>query len=98
MKKIYVASRAGVPERVAMWLELRRRGMVITSSWIDEADEEVIDFGVLWPKVVEEVQGSDAVLMYAALEDFPVRGVWWRWGLLWGVVYPCMWLCRGEVW
>jgi len=75
MKKIYVASRAGVPERVAMWLELRRRGMVITSSWIDEPYENVQDLGALWLKIVEEVQGADAVLVYAALEDFPVRGV-----------------------
>lgn len=42
---IYVASRASIPERGAMWRRFRAQGVPITSSWIDEDGEgQTADF------------------------------------------------------
>lgn len=72
---IYVASRASVPERAAMWRELRDSGVDVISSWIDEDGEgETADWSKLWKRIGDEVAASDALILYAEPSDFPLKG------------------------
>lgn len=72
---VYVASRASVPDRPAMWQELRRGGWNITSSWIDEAGNgETQCFAELWSRIESEIKQSDGVILYAHGDDFPLKG------------------------
>ena len=53
---IYVASRASVPARGAMWRRLRSEGWPIVSTWIDEDGEgQTDDFSDLWERIHREV-------------------------------------------
>lgn len=71
----YAASRASVPERPAMWRKLRDQGVLITSTWIDEAGEgETACNTDLWRRIAREVAESDAVILYAEKGDFPLKG------------------------
>lgn len=73
--KYYVASRASIPERSAMWRRLRSEGLDITSTWIDEAKEgQTHDFGDLWTRIIAEISNADALILYAESEDFPLKG------------------------
>lgn len=74
--KFYVISRASIPERVAMWKELRdKQGMHITSTWIDEAQPgETKNLGELWARISQEINKSDAVMFYVEPEEFPLKG------------------------
>lgn len=75
MGKFYVASRASIPERSAMWRELRSGGVQITSTWIDEAGEgESADLVDLWRRIEGEVKAADALILYAEPDDFPLKG------------------------
>lgn len=75
MTKFYVASRASLPERPAMWRELRQGGVSITSSWIDEAgDGETECLTILWLRIADEVRRADALILYAEPDDFPLKG------------------------
>lgn len=72
---VYVASRASVPSRPAMWKTLRRLGWQISSTWIDEAGEgETSDFGELWARIEKEISASDGLILYAEVGDFPLKG------------------------
>lgn len=72
---VYVASRASVPERPAMWRTRRVLGWRISSSWIDEAGEgETADFGELWTRIEREIRRSDGLILYAEPCDFPLKG------------------------
>jgi hypothetical protein len=72
---IYIASRASLPERSAMWRAFRRDGVDITSSWIDEAGEgETDNFAELWNRIRREVAQSDRLVLYAEQGDFPLKG------------------------
>ena len=72
---VYVASRASVPERSAMWRMHRDHGRPIISTWIDEAGEgESHDLGVLWERILAEVTTAKALILYAATNDFPLKG------------------------
>lgn len=74
-ERIYVASRASVPERPAMWRRLREQwkpNRIIVSSWIDEAGTE--SFEDLWLRIVNEVLSSDRLILYAEPGDFPLKG------------------------
>jgi hypothetical protein len=74
-KGIYIASRASLPERAAAWRELRAKGIHVTSSWIDEAGPgQTSDFGELWSRILAEVTSSAAIIVYAAKDDFPLKG------------------------
>lgn len=74
---IYVASRASVPERGAMWRALRAQGAPIVSSWIDEDGEGATDnFGDLWERICREVTGAAALILYAEPSDFPLKGAY----------------------
>ena len=75
MNKIYVASRASVPERSEMWRRFRALGYPIISTWIDEAgDGETDDFGELWRRIYGEIEQSTALVLYAETDDFPLKG------------------------
>jgi hypothetical protein len=73
---LYVASRASVPDRPAMWRDLRDgRGWRIVASWIDEAGEgETADLGELWARIEGEIRSCDGLILYAEPGDFPLKG------------------------
>lgn len=72
---VYVASRASVPERAAMWRKLRSKGIPITSSWIDEDGAgETADFSDLWKRITTEIAQATALILYAQPGDFPLKG------------------------
>ena len=74
--KIYVASRASIPARAALWRNLRdRHGARIISSWIDEAGAgETEDFADLWARILREVEACDRLVLYVEVGDFPLKG------------------------
>jgi hypothetical protein len=74
-KGLYVASRATIPERSAMWRKLREQGVPINSTWIDEAgDGETACFTELWERITSEISRSAALILYAEASDFPLKG------------------------
>jgi hypothetical protein len=84
---IYVASRASVPLRVAMWRYLRSaHNWNIVASWIDRADPGVIDdFTELWSTIHEEIKKSNGLILYAKPEDFPLKGAYIEVGIALGL-------------
>lgn len=74
--KLYVASRASVPERSAMWRRLRdERGWPIVSTWINEAGEgESASMVELWARIGDEVRASSGLVLYVQPSDLPLRG------------------------
>ena len=86
---IYVASRASVPERPAMWRGLRLKGWPIISTWIDEAGEgETESYAELWQRIHDEIAASDGVLLYAEVDDFPLKGALIECGIALGMGKP----------
>jgi len=86
---IYVASRASVPERSAMWRTLRKLGWQITSTWIDEAgDGETEDFTELWDRIMREIAAANKVVLYAEPDDFPLKGAILEAGIALGMGKP----------
>ena len=72
---LYVASRATIAERSAMWRRLRDQGVPINSTWIDEAgDGETACFTELWGRITDEISRSSALILYAEESDFPLKG------------------------
>lgn len=75
VRSIYVASRASTPARSAMWRKLRDEdGILISSSWIDQAGEGESDYEALWPTIFSEIRNSKALILYAEPDDFPLKG------------------------
>lgn len=71
---IYVASRASIPERSAMWRALRDSG-VKALTWIGEAGEgQTADFTDLWVRIQDEILCADGLILYAHGSDFPLKG------------------------
>jgi len=72
----YVASRASIPARSAMWRDLRDGyDYHITSTWIDEAGEgETACNTELWQRIENEIRISDGLILYAEPDDFPLKG------------------------
>lgn len=86
---IYVASRASIPERSAMWRQLRAEGWNITSTWIDEAGEgETADFAELWQRIEGEIRAAIGVVLYAEPGDFPLKGALIEVGMAMGMGKP----------
>jgi hypothetical protein len=86
MRTIYVASRASVPRRAAMWRALRSEGWPIISSWIDEAGPgQTADQGEQWARITAEVTGAAGLVLYAEPEDFPLKGAFVEVGMALGV-------------
>lgn len=74
-ERLYVASRASLPARPAMWLALRAAGWPIVSSWIDESGAgETDDFGELWARIEAEIRSASGLILYAETEDLPLKG------------------------
>jgi hypothetical protein len=74
-RKFYVASRASVPERGAMWRRFRSEGVQVTSSWIDEDGEgQTQSLEGLWSRIHAEIEKADALVLYAEADDFPLKG------------------------
>lgn len=75
---IYVASRASVPARPAMWRLLRDRfGLPIISTWIDEAGEgETACNRELWSRIEHEVTSAERLVFYVEPEDLPLKGAY----------------------
>lgn len=72
---VYVASRASVPERSAMWRGLRAKGAAIVSTWIDAEEESLAcALGALWTRIQCEVAAADRLVLYAEMDDFPLKG------------------------
>jgi len=91
-KRIYVASRASVPARPAMWRCYRERWRPereIVSTWIDESGPgETASFADLWSRIVSEVLSSDLVIVYAEQDDFPLKGAYVEVGAALGAGIP----------
>jgi len=86
---LYVASRASVPARSALWRKLRADGWAIASTWIDEAGEgETQCFAELWGRVEREIRASDGLVLYAEREDFPLKGALVEVGMALGMGKP----------
>lgn len=74
-KTLYVASRASIPERSAMWRDLRQSGASIISTWIDEAGEgETACLSELWERILDEIKAADRLVLYLEADDFPLKG------------------------
>lgn len=91
---VYVASRASVPERGAMWRRFRERGIPITSSWIDEdGTGQTASFSNLWERIAQEVAAANVVVLYAERDDFPLKGAFIEVGIALGLgkhVFVCL--------
>jgi hypothetical protein len=72
---LYVASRASVPARAEMWRGFRAKGWPIVSSWIDEdGPGQTASMAELWPRIIHEIRGAEALVFYAEPDDFPLKG------------------------
>ena len=86
---VYVASRASIPERSAMWRRYRKLWVPIISSWIDEAGEgETNDFAELWARIISEIGQSSVLVLYAEEQDFPLKGALIEAGIALGMGKP----------
>lgn len=98
MSGIYVASRASVPARSAMWRALRSEGWPIISTWIDEAGEgETADFGDLWWRITTEIFMAEKLVLYAESSDFPLKGALIEAGIAIGLGKPVVVCLPGIV-
>jgi hypothetical protein len=94
---IYVASRASIPERPAMWRRLRDEGWPITSTWIDEAGEgQTADFTELWDRITREIAAANKLVLYAERDDFPLKGAILEAGIALGMGKPVI-VCLPNV-
>jgi hypothetical protein len=86
---VYIASRASIPERSAMWRKLRSDGWRITSSWIDEAGPgQTANYADLWARIEREIRAADMLVFYAESYDFPVKGALVEVGMALGMGKP----------
>jgi hypothetical protein len=87
--RIYAASRASLPERPAMWKELRAQGFNIISSWIDEAEPgATTGLGELWERIAQEIASADGLVLYVEADDFPLKGALIEVGIALGLGKP----------
>jgi hypothetical protein len=95
---IYVASRASVPERPAMWIRYRSQGWNICSTWIDEAGNgDTDDLGELWQRIENEIRQAAALILYAEDGDFPLKGALVEVGMAIGMGKPVFVVCSAEL-
>lgn len=72
---IYVASRASIPERGAMWRAFRDEGYPIISTWIDEDGVgQTPSMGDLWRRIVDDETTCAALVLYVGQGDLPLKG------------------------
>lgn len=75
--KFYVASRSSLRDRMHMWRAFRAAGNAVTSTWIDadvHNDQSDAWHAEMWEKIGAEVAACDALIFYAELDDFPMKG------------------------
>lgn len=71
--RIYVAGRARIPERPAMWRAFRAEGYPIVSTWIDEAEEgQTADWSDRMSRCVREAASATALVRYVEPGDTPL--------------------------
>lgn len=97
-KRIYIASRASLPERPAAWRKLRDvDGYNIVSSWIDSIDKSIefqskedsdLLMQSLWLNFTAEIKSSDRLIVYVEPEDFPLKGTLVEVGIAIGAGIP----------
>ncbi len=68
---VYVVSK--VPY-AGMWRALRREGIPVISSWIDDGLEFEIDFSEAWPRYLREASSARFVIVFSAPGDNPLKG------------------------
>lgn len=93
---IYVASRV---VRAELWRWYRdEKNYPIISTWIDEDGEgETGDFGELWERVRNEIQGCKALVFYAhGVKDFPFKGALVEVGIAFAFNKP-VYVCINDV-
>jgi hypothetical protein len=74
-KKIYISSRARIPERSEQWRQLKLDGWNIISSWINEdGTGKDVDFEDLWKRIEKEISKSDKLILYVEPDDLPLKG------------------------
>jgi hypothetical protein len=93
----YVASRASIPERAAMWRRLRdEEGFNIVSSWIDEAGPgQTDDMKELWHRIRDEIRASKGLVLYVEPGDLPLKGAFVEAGIAFALGIPIYVVCRG---
>lgn len=86
---VYVASRASIPERGAMWRRFREQGVNIVSSWIDEDGKgQTASYRELWDRITRELAMAERVVLYAEEGDFPLKGALIEAGIALGMNKP----------
>lgn len=96
-ERIYIASRASVPERGARWRAFRDSGVEIVSSWIDESGEGQTDsMSELWMRISFEIASADRLVLYAEADDFPLKGALIETGMALGMAKPVT-VCLPDV-
>ena len=93
---IYVASRASVLERGAMWRKLRADGWPIIATWIDEdGPGQTPSMGALWERILVEVLQSCGVVLYVEPSDLPLKGAFIEVGAALGAGLPVAFVAPG---
>lgn len=96
-ERIYIASRASVPERSARWRAFRDSGIRIVSSWIDESGAgETDSYADLWMRIAFEIASADRLVLYAETDDFPLKGALIEAGMALGMAKPVT-VCLPDV-
>lgn len=95
--KLYVASRASIAARPMMWRTLRALGWNIISSWIDEAGPGESNMTELWGRIVQEIKGADALIVYIEDRDLPLKGALVEVGIALGSGIPVALVCEQNV-
>lgn len=93
--KIYVASRASIPERSQMWREMRASGYPIVSTWIDEAGPgQTSDMSALWSRIENEIRSCSGLILYVERGDLPLKGAFVECGMAIAMGRPVAVVCR----
>jgi hypothetical protein len=94
---IYMASRASVPARPALWNKLRDEvGWNIVSTWHnpENMDQDRLDMRSLWRVIPSEIALCHVVVLYVEQGDLPLKGAFIECGMALAlgkpviVVYP----------
>lgn len=95
---VYVASRASIPQRAAMWRNYRdEHDARIISSWIDQdRPGETSDFRELWEDIHTEIRACQRLVLYADHDDFPLKGALVEVGIALGMGKP-VWVLGGSI-
>jgi hypothetical protein len=95
---VYVASRASLPDRPAMWRELRDKGWRISFTWIDEAGVgQTKSYLDLWTRIQLKINNSDGLILYAERDDFPLKGALIEVGMAPGMRKPVAVVLAGQL-